>query len=74
MNELAHALLILILLQKLCGWQNGIRQHYTTLTGSMASYREHIQSENHTNLLTYLGKLTAVYSREWLLNAKAALS
>ena len=44
-------------LWKLYGLQNGTRQHYTTLPGSMVSYGEHTQThtfENHANLLNYL--------------------
>ena len=65
MNELAHAILTE------CTWsvvkaycqQNGTRQHYATLSGSMTSYGKCTQThtlENHANLLAYLA--------DWLLH------
>ena len=55
-NEPAHTSLqdMLFQLLKLYGWQNGTRCHYTTLSGSMASYGKHTQthtSKNHCNSL-----------------------
>ena len=46
--------------RKLYGWQNGTRQHYITLPGSMASYGERTQTHIHS-------KITLAYLKNWLL-------
>ena len=79
-NELAHALWILVLLQKLYGRQNGTRQHYAILPGSTASYGKCFQSVHSkimlTYVLTYLGKpdrcILQRMAFKGLLNAKVA--
>ena len=53
MNELAHALWILVLLRKLYSRQNGTRQHYATLPGSTASCGKRFQSVHLKITLTY---------------------
>ena len=58
-----------LLVAKAYSGQNGTRQHYATLPGSIASYGECTETrtiENHAYILVYIGKLTAVHPRGWL--------